>query len=51
MINKIKNEGIDTYEAVKTKLNNPLALGYSNVGRILEIGNKVEGFEVGQKVL
>ena len=52
VINKIKNEGIiDTYEAVKTKLNNPLALGYSNVGRILEIGNKVEGFKVGQRVL
>jgi len=54
VINKVKTDGIlETIDAVTTKLNQPIPLGYSNVGIIEEIGPdlKVSEFKVGDRVL
>lgn len=52
VIEKIKSEGFyNTYEAVQSKLNDPIPLGYSNVGRVIEIGEKVEGIKIGDRVI
>jgi 4-hydroxy-3-polyprenylbenzoate decarboxylase len=40
-----------TLEAVQSKLDQPLALGYCNVGRVLEVGTGVEGFANGERVV
>lgn len=50
VINKIQTEGlIQTIESVNSKLNQPLPLGYSNVGTIVEVnGSK---FSVGDRVV
>ena len=50
VLEKIKTDGLlTTIEAVRSKLDQPLPLGYCNVGAILESG--VEGFEVGDRVV
>ncbi len=50
VINKISTDGIfPTYEAVKNKLNEPLQLGYSNYGVVIE--SKCKEFDVGDKVI
>ena len=37
VLNKVKNEGLSaTYDAVKSKLDQPLPLGYCNVGSVLD---------------
>ena len=42
VLEKIKNDGlIDTLESVKSKLDQPISLGYSNVGIIQKIGKNV----------
>ena len=41
---------IETYEAVNQKLGEPIPLGYSNVGEILEVGSKVKSLKVGDRV-
>lgn len=52
VINKARSDGIAaTYDAVKSKLDQPLALGYCNVGRIVEQGEGAEGFAVGDRVV
>ncbi len=51
VLDKAKREGIaSTIEAVRTKLDNPVALGYSCAGTITELGQNVEGFKVGDRV-
>lgn len=51
-IDKIKTDGLQpTIEAVVNKLDQPLALGYCNVGCVQEIGDGVAGFAVGQRVI
>ncbi|MBI3802949.1 MAG: bi-domain-containing oxidoreductase [Nitrospirae bacterium] len=48
---KIKKEGItDTLRMVFERLDTPAALGYSCAGTVLEMGKKVEGFSVGDRV-
>ena len=50
VLNKIKTDGLfPTIDAVRTKLDQPIPLGYSNAGVVLESG--VEGFEKGDRVV
>ena len=52
VLHKVRTDGVlSTWEAVKSKLDQPLPLGYSNVGIVLEVGAGVEGFEVGDRVV
>ncbi|RAP34013.1 dehydrogenase [Candidatus Marinamargulisbacteria bacterium SCGC AG-410-N11] len=50
--NKIKTDGlIPTFNAVLTKLNDPMPLGYSNAGVVIETGSNVNEFKVGDRVI
>jgi predicted dehydrogenase/threonine dehydrogenase-like Zn-dependent dehydrogenase len=52
VLDKIKTDGLlPTFESVMNKLDQPLPLGYCNVGRVLEAGRGVGGFEVGDRVV
>jgi len=49
---KIRTDGLlATAESVMRKLDQPLALGYSNAGRVVAIGKGVTGFAVGDRVV
>ncbi|HEX5624444.1 MAG TPA: bi-domain-containing oxidoreductase [Saprospiraceae bacterium] len=49
---KIQQEGLwSTLDQVRHKLDQPIALGYSNVGRIVSIGKGVQGLKVGDRVV
>ncbi|MES2794780.1 MAG: bi-domain-containing oxidoreductase [Bacteroidota bacterium] len=51
VLDKIQSEGlIPTLEAVFNKLEQPLPLGYCNVGTVLEVGEGVVGFQIGDRV-
>lgn len=51
VLEKVKSEGlIPTLEAVFNKLEQPLPLGYCNVGKVIEVGEGVSGFSVGDRV-
>lgn len=51
VLDKIKTEGLlPTLEAVFNKLNQPLPLGYCNVGEVIEVGKGVTEFSVGDRV-
>lgn len=50
VLEKVRTDGIAaTYDAVSSKLDEPLALGYSNVGRVIE--SRAEGFFPGDRVV
>lgn len=50
VLEKAKTDGVAaTFDAVKSKLDQPLALGYCNVGTIIDA--KAEGFSVGDRVV
>lgn len=52
VIQKIGTDGLAaTVDAVRSKLDQPLALGYCNVGRVSEIGSGVSGYSVGDRVV
>ena len=52
VIDKVKNEGLlDTIDAVSAKLDQPTPLGYSNVGVVIEVGEDVSEFHVGDRVV
>lgn len=52
VLNKMRTDGLlPTIAAVRNKLDQPLALGYCHVGRVLEIGGKASGFRVGERVV
>ncbi len=52
VLDKVKTDGlVTTYDAVKSKLSEPIPLGYCNVGRILEAGKYTEGFQAGDRVI
>ncbi len=52
VLNKIKTDGIQpTLEAVLSKLDEPLPLGYCNVGRVAEVGAGVQGFAKDDRVI
>nr|WP_299171061.1 bi-domain-containing oxidoreductase [uncultured Allomuricauda sp.] len=51
VINKAKTDGIKpTLDAVFNKLNQPLPLGYCNVGEVVAIGKGVTDFKLGDRV-
>ena len=51
VLDKIRVDGLmPTVEAVFNKLDQPLPLGYCNVGTVLEVGSGVSGFAIGDRV-
>ena len=51
VVDKVLTDGLaPTLAAVRGKLAQPLALGYSNVGVVVEVGRGVSGFAVGDRV-
>lgn len=51
VLDKIKTDGLmPTLEAVLNKLDQPLPMGYCNVGVVVEIGAGVSGFQIGDRV-
>lgn len=51
VLEKVQREGLlTTYEAVQNRLDQPLPLGYASAGTIVEIGEGLEGFRVGDRV-
>ena len=52
VLDKIKTDGLmPTVEAVFNKLDQPLPLGYCNVGTVLDIGSGVSGFAIDERVV
>jgi len=52
VLDKARTDGIlTTLDAVQSKLDQPIALGYCNVGIVAELGRGVEGFAVGDRVV
>ena len=52
VLDKMKTDGVmPTLEAVFNKLNQPLPLGYCNVGTVVSVGKGVSEFQVGDRVV
>lgn len=52
VLDKVSTDGVAaTLEAVQRKLDEPVAMGYSNVGDVVAVGAGVEGFAVGDRVV
>jgi predicted dehydrogenase len=52
VLEKMQTDGVGaTLEAVQSKLDQPLALGYCNVGAVVEAGKDVSGFSKGDRVV
>jgi predicted dehydrogenase/threonine dehydrogenase-like Zn-dependent dehydrogenase len=51
-LEKARTDGIAaTLEAVARKLDHPVALGYCNVGTVVEVGRGAAGFSIGDRVV
>jgi predicted dehydrogenase/threonine dehydrogenase-like Zn-dependent dehydrogenase len=52
MLDKVRTDGLyATLDSVRSKLDQPIALGYCNVGTVVAVGNKVSGFQIGDRVV
>ncbi len=52
VLDKVKTDGLlPTMAAVKNKLDQPIPLGYCNVGTVVEVGAGVDGFQCGDRVV
>lgn len=52
VLNKARTDGLlTTIDAVRSKLGQPIPLGYCNVGIVREAGDKVDNFAVGDRVV
>ena len=52
VINKISLEGpLSTIDAVNKKLDQPIPMGYCNVGEIVEIGSSISEYKIGDRVV
>ena len=52
VIEKVQTDGLlTTIDAVRSKLDQPLALGYCNAGMIVDVGPGVKGFKRGDRVV
>ena len=51
VLQKARTDGVfSTLESVRSKLDQPLALGYCNVGTVIAVGSGVNHFQVGDRV-
>jgi predicted dehydrogenase/threonine dehydrogenase-like Zn-dependent dehydrogenase len=51
VVDKVRTDGVlPTLDAVRQKLDQPLPLGYCNVGVVTQVGAGVSGFSVGDRV-
>src|SRR5574340_1046723 len=51
VLDKAKREGlVPTIQAAFNRLDQPMALGYSSAGTIVELGEEMQGFKVGDRV-
>jgi predicted dehydrogenase/threonine dehydrogenase-like Zn-dependent dehydrogenase len=51
VLEKIRTDGLmPTIDAVRSKLDQPLPMGYCNVGEVVEVGAGVTGFSLGDRV-
>ena len=52
VIEKVRTDGIAaTLESVRSKLEQPIPLGYSNAGIVIDVGSGVAGFRAGDRVV
>jgi predicted dehydrogenase len=52
VLDKVRSDGLLTaVEAVRGKLDQPIALGYCNVGTVLQLGEGVTQFRIGDRVV
>jgi len=52
VLDKMRTDGVGpTIRSAKAKLDQPIPLGYCNVGVVIEVGESVTGFEVGDRVV
>jgi len=52
LIEKVRTDGaLAAIDAVRNKLDQPLAMGYSNVGTVTEVGRGVTEFKIGDRVV
>ena len=52
VLDKVRTDGlVTTLEAVQSKLDQPLPLGYCNVGTVIDVGAGVKGFKPGDRVV
>jgi predicted dehydrogenase len=52
VFDKMRTDGVAaTLEAVRSKLDQPIPLGYCNVGRVAEVGSAATEFAVGERVV
>lgn len=52
VLDKIKSDGLlATYESVQSKLDQPIPLGYCNVGKVIDLGKEVRDFKLGDRVV
>lgn len=50
-LDKVQREGlVTTVEAVRNRLDQPMALGYSSAGTVLDVGAQVPGIQIGDRV-
>jgi predicted dehydrogenase/threonine dehydrogenase-like Zn-dependent dehydrogenase len=52
VLDKLKTDGIlSTLNSVQAKLDQPLPLGYSNAGTVIEVGKGIDNFNIGDRVI
>ena len=52
VIEKVRTDGLSTtLDAIKSKLDQPLPLGYCNAGIVLETGHEITEFSIGDRVV
>jgi predicted dehydrogenase/threonine dehydrogenase-like Zn-dependent dehydrogenase len=52
VLDKMRTDGIaTTLDAVRSKLETPIALGYCSAGVVVEVGSKVQSFAIGDRVV